>query len=223
MKGFRDQPIRGSNDAVFNSTNNQIRLYTVPRAVKTFIQDSTRKADWKEAGPEAVSNFSAVAYHYGKILQEQLKVPVGLINISYGGSSAEAWMSVEALKAFPELTIPTLADSSKVNNRTPTTLYNAMLKPFIGYAIKGSGTRARAIMEERSSMKNYSGHRGSSGGRNSGWVSFLFILHRLPLTITGMVLMLLPDGPQSQFCFPERCPKKISEQYPQQWHGGIDG
>ncbi len=137
MKGFRDQPIRGSNDAVFNSTNSQIRLYTVPRAVKTFIQDSTRKADWLLAGPETVTNFSAVAYHYGKILQARLNVPVGLINISYGGSSAEAWMSVEALKAFPELTIPTLADSSKVNNRTPTTLYNAMLKPFIGYAIKG--------------------------------------------------------------------------------------
>ncbi|HRG94487.1 MAG TPA: 9-O-acetylesterase, partial [Chitinophagaceae bacterium] len=57
MKGYRDQPIKGSNDAVFNSTNSQIRLYTVPRAVKTFIQDSTRKADWLLAGPETVNNF----------------------------------------------------------------------------------------------------------------------------------------------------------------------
>ena len=137
MKGYRDQPIKGSNDAVFQSANNQIRLYTVPRAVKTFIQDSTRKADWQIAGSETVNNFSAVAYHFGRILQAKLNVPIGLINISYGGSSAEAWMSPEALKAFPELTIPSLADSSKVNNRTPTTLYNGMLKPFIGFTIRG--------------------------------------------------------------------------------------
>ena len=137
MKGYRDQPIKGSNDAVFQSANNQIRLYTVPRAVKTFIQDSTRKADWQIAGSETVNNFSAVAYHFGRILQGRLNVPIGLINISYGGSSAEAWMSPEALKAFPELTIPSLADSSKVNNRTPTTLYNGMLKPFIGFTIRG--------------------------------------------------------------------------------------
>jgi sialate O-acetylesterase len=46
-------------------------------------------------------------------------------------------MSTSALKEFPELIIPALADSSKVNNRTPTTLYNGMLYPFIGYTIKG--------------------------------------------------------------------------------------
>jgi sialate O-acetylesterase len=137
MKGYRDQPILASNDAVFNAANTQIRLYTVPRAVKVIPQDSTRNASWKVAAPEAVSNFSAVAYHFGKIMEQQLKVPIGLIVISYGGSSAEAWMSPDALKAFPELTLPTLADTAKVNNRTPTTLYHGMLQPFIGYAIKG--------------------------------------------------------------------------------------
>lgn len=137
MKGYRDQPIAGSNDAVFHSANDKIRLYTVPRAVKTVPQDSTKNAAWKVAEPETVNNFSAVAYHFGKILQEKLGVPIGLINISYGGSSAEAWMSAEALKEFPELAVPAVADSAKVNNRTPTTLYNGMLKPFIGFAIKG--------------------------------------------------------------------------------------
>jgi sialate O-acetylesterase len=137
MKGFPSQPITGSNDAVFNSANEKIRLYNVPRSVKTIPQDSTRYSTWKTAEPETVSNFSAVAYFFGKILQDKLNVPVGLINISYGGSSAEAWMSAEAMKEFPELVVPAVADSAKVNNRTPTTLYNGMLKPFIGYAIKG--------------------------------------------------------------------------------------
>ena len=137
MKGFRDQPVLNSNDAIFNSANPQLRLYKVPHAIKTIEQDSTKNANWKLAGPEAVSNFSAAAYHFGSLLQQQLKVPVGLIDISYSGSSAEAWMSPEALKEFPELPVPAITDSAKANNNTPTVLYNGMLKPFIGYAIKG--------------------------------------------------------------------------------------
>jgi sialate O-acetylesterase len=137
MKGFPDQPVLNSNDAIFNSANDQLRLYTVPTSLKTIPQDSTKNASWKIATPETVSNFSAAAYHFGSLLQQQLKVPIGLMNISYSGSAAEAWMNAEALKEFPELIIPTVADSAKVNNHTPTTIYNAMLKPFIGYAIKG--------------------------------------------------------------------------------------
>ena len=137
MKGFKDQPVRGSNDAVFNSTNDQLRLYIVPRSVKIHPQDTSKQSSWKMAAPEAVSNFSATAYYFARILQQQLKVPVGLVNISYGGSPAEAFMSEAALKEFPEIRIPGPADSAKANNKVATTLYNGMLHPFTGYTIKG--------------------------------------------------------------------------------------
>jgi sialate O-acetylesterase len=64
-------------------------------------------------------------------------VPVGLVNISYGGSPAEAFMSEADLKQFPEIKIPALADSAKLTNKIATTLYNGMLHPFAGYNIKG--------------------------------------------------------------------------------------
>ena len=137
MKGFRDQPVLGSNDAIFQSANDQIRLYTVPRSVKIQPQDTSKKSSWKMAEPESVSGFSATAWYFGRLLYEQLHVPIGLMHISYGGSSAEAWMSEAALKEFSEIKIPTAADSAKANNRTATTLYNGMLHPFIGYGIKG--------------------------------------------------------------------------------------
>jgi len=105
--------------------------------VKVQVQENSKNSNWQAATPESTKEFSAVAYFFGRILQKKLNVPIGLVNISYGGSSAEAWMSTSALKDFPELLIPALADSAKVNNRTPTTLYNGMLHPFIGYAIKG--------------------------------------------------------------------------------------
>lgn len=137
MKGFRDQPILGANDAVFNSANDQIRLYTVPRSVQRTPQDTTKASPWKLAEPEAVSNFSATAFYFGKMLHEKLKVPIGLVNISYGGSPVEAFMDAETLKQFPELKVPSPTDTSRLNNRTPTVLYNGMLKAFLGYAIKG--------------------------------------------------------------------------------------
>jgi sialate O-acetylesterase len=137
MKGFRDQPIIGSNDVIFNSANNQLRLYTVPRSVKTQAQDSSKNSNWKIAASETVANFSATAYYFGRILQQRLNVPIGLINISYGGSTAEAWMSEMALKEFPAIPIPTIKDSAKVNNKSATTLYNGMLHPFVGFTIKG--------------------------------------------------------------------------------------
>ena len=137
MKGFKDQPIIGSNDAIFNSINDQLRLYIVPRAVERLTKDTSKTSFWKAAAPESVSNFSATAYYFGRLLQQQLKIPVALINVSYGGSPAEAFMSADALKAFPEISIPSATGTEKLNNKNATTLYNGMLHPVVGYSIKG--------------------------------------------------------------------------------------
>ena len=137
MKGFKDQPIIGSNDAIFNSTNDQLRIYTIPRAVERQTKDTSKTSFWKTSNPENISNFSATAYYFGRLMQQQLKVPVALINVSYGGSPAEAFMSAESLKAFPEITVPPLTGTEKLNNKNATTLYNGMVHPITGYTIKG--------------------------------------------------------------------------------------
>lgn len=137
LKGFKDQPIIGSNDAIFNATNDQLRIYTVPRAVERQTKDTSKTSFWKTSNPENISNFSATAYYFGRLLQQQLKVPVALINVSYGGSPAEAFMSAESLKAFPEIAVPAATGTDKLNNKNATTLYNGMVHPITGYTIKG--------------------------------------------------------------------------------------
>ncbi|WP_175633290.1 sialate O-acetylesterase [Pedobacter ghigonis] len=138
MKGFKSQPIIGSNEVILKSSNPNIRLYTVPRSSITERQDNSKPSQWKLSEPEAVSNFSATAYYFGSLLSEMLHVPIGLINDSYGGSTIEAWMSPDDLKPFTEVKIPAKVDSIKEVSRTPTTLYNGMLYPVIGYGIKGA-------------------------------------------------------------------------------------
>lgn len=137
VKGFRGQPIIGSNETILQSRNKHIRLYTVPRSAQTIAQDTSKRSEWKEADLESVSNFSATAYYFGKLLHELLGVPIGLINVSYGGSTAEAWMNEQSLKEFSDIQVPRKNDSIKSPNRTATVLYNGMLHPVIGFGIKG--------------------------------------------------------------------------------------
>lgn len=138
LKGFKSQAIIGSNDAIFKAANPKIRLYIVPRSAKFEPQENSKTSFWKEAAPESVANFSAIGYFFGKQIQEHLKVPIGLINVNYGGSTAEAWMSKKEIEEFGGIALPSLADSAKINNKTATALYNGMLYPIIGYGIKGA-------------------------------------------------------------------------------------
>ncbi len=137
LKGFPGQAVYKGNELIVHSTNKQIRFITIPRAtVLTPNEDFEGK--WDTAGPQTTGNFSATAWYFGSLLQEVLNVPVGLIHVSYGGSSMEAWMNQEMLKDFGNVKIPTTKEElAKDPNRVPTTLFNGMLSPVIGYGIKG--------------------------------------------------------------------------------------
>jgi sialate O-acetylesterase len=61
-----------------------------------------RDASWSACSEETIKNFSAVSYFFGRNLLEARNVPVGLINLSLGGTPAEAWMGKEALLSYPK-------------------------------------------------------------------------------------------------------------------------
>jgi len=78
----------------------QIRMFSVERM--TALEPAADvKGSWKQANPANTGSFSAVAYFFGRHLHQVLKVPVGLINTSWGGTRVEAWTSRESLKERP--------------------------------------------------------------------------------------------------------------------------
>jgi sialate O-acetylesterase len=81
-----------------------IRLFTVQRNISNQpLTDMTAKSGgWVACSPETVADFSAVAYFFGKNLYEKMKIPIGLINSSWGGTIAEAWTSGHSLKTMPD-------------------------------------------------------------------------------------------------------------------------
>lgn len=137
MKGFTGQPVTGSNMDILKSKNPNIRMISVPRNAD-IVPQTDFEGSWKEASPETVANFSATGYYFGRLVNEMMDVPIGLIDVSYGGSCIQAWMSRETSVPFEDKGLPESNDDfKKERNRTPVGLFNGMLHPIIGYGIKG--------------------------------------------------------------------------------------
>jgi sialate O-acetylesterase len=137
MKGYMSQPILGANEAIAISSNPSIRLFTVKKASSLQPLDDFT-GSWQNSEPENVSQFSATAYYFGLMLHNILKVPIGLINTSWGGTRIEPWMSEEGVKKFDFVKLPDKNQTGTLSQQTPTVLFNAMINPIVGYGIKGA-------------------------------------------------------------------------------------
>ncbi|GHV27368.1 9-O-acetylesterase [Bacteroidia bacterium] len=137
MKGFGGQPIAGGPEAIAHSSNPGIRCFTAARASTVTPQDDC-SGTWEVANPQTVPNFTATGYFFARLINQTLNVPVGLLSINWGGSRIEAWMTPAALKDIPGKPLPATDADNKVQNGTPTVLYNGMLHPVVGYGIRGA-------------------------------------------------------------------------------------
>lgn len=136
MKGYLGQPVSHSNMDVVRSTNPNIRSINIPRKSTTQSQYDF-EGQWQSASPATTGDFSAAAYYFARLVNELTQVPIGLIDVTYGGSNVEAWMTTEAIGKNSKLEIPNTDEEIGEKNRTPTVLFHGMLAPVIGYTLKG--------------------------------------------------------------------------------------
>jgi sialate O-acetylesterase len=80
----------------------EIRQFLVQKSVSLKPEVDVRGGDWKLCSSQAASNFTAVGYFFARELHKKLKVPIGLINTSWGGTHSETWTSKEAFEQSPE-------------------------------------------------------------------------------------------------------------------------
>ena len=74
-----------------------IRLFTVQKNIAFSPIDTIATTGWIPCDTNTVKDFSATAYFFGRHLHQELKVPIGLIHTSWGGTVAEAWTSKNSL------------------------------------------------------------------------------------------------------------------------------
>ncbi|MHC4167688.1 MAG: sialate O-acetylesterase [Planctomycetota bacterium] len=92
------QSSNNSKEEIAAADYPNIRLFTVTRKVAPKpLKDCQGR--WASCSPETVPGFSAVGYFFGRELYKELKVPIGLIHTSWGGTPAEAWTNREVLEA----------------------------------------------------------------------------------------------------------------------------
>jgi len=97
--------VKNSKDAqiaIDSSANPNLRLFTVKKnPAQTPANDVTGK--WDESSSQSSPSFSAVGYFFGRELQKQLNVPIGLIHTSWGGTAIQLWQSKEAIEADEDM------------------------------------------------------------------------------------------------------------------------
>lgn len=94
FKGYYEKEIK-------NSANNWIRYATVQNLYSNREEtDAALRIGWTPVDENTVGNCSAVAYFFARKLYERLKVPIGIIISSWGGTPAQAWMDETGIKDF---------------------------------------------------------------------------------------------------------------------------
>lgn len=113
---FQLKQSHNSETAIAKADNNQIRLFDMKEIAATNNvewDEATLKeinqlqyykpTSWLQSTKESASDFSAVAYYFGAMLQKELDVPIGLINNAIGGSTTESWIDRYTLEHNPVL------------------------------------------------------------------------------------------------------------------------
>ena len=95
--------INNYEQEISNADYPQIRHFKVPNTVSATLQNDLTGGDWKVCSPATAGNFSAAAYFFARELYTKLKVPIGLINTSWGGTQSEAWTSEKAFEQSADL------------------------------------------------------------------------------------------------------------------------
>jgi sialate O-acetylesterase len=136
FKGFNNQPIENAEKIISEADpNSGIRMLRVKR-IGQEAPSKTAEGKWMNSTVQNVPGFSAVAYFFGLKLRQELNVPIGLINSSWGGSSVEGWMNRDLLNNYSDLDLKQEIPDNE-NWRKPCIMYNGMLKPFTDYIIRG--------------------------------------------------------------------------------------
>jgi sialate O-acetylesterase len=74
-----------------------IRFFTVEKALSYKTKEDVAGGDWKVCSPATLAEFSAVAYFFGRKLNQDTNIPIGLINTSWGGTNIQTWISWDVM------------------------------------------------------------------------------------------------------------------------------
>jgi sialate O-acetylesterase len=121
-----------------------IRIFKIEKVLAPQpLADLTKFQGWAECSSNSLDtiSFSAAAYFFGQEIHTNLNVPVGLVESSWGGTRIEPWtppVGFEQVASQKKFAATTFSETNKIPNTKPTAIYNAMIAPIAGFAIRGA-------------------------------------------------------------------------------------
>src|SRR5260370_15063243 len=99
LKGFPGSAVvKNAEDEIAHASLPQVRLLHVAnKSSDVPLNDIT--GTWTQCTPETAAEFSAVAYLFGREIQQRENVPVGLIDATWGGNPVDSWINLGTLEA----------------------------------------------------------------------------------------------------------------------------
>ena len=95
---------RGGNEEIKAANHPELRLFTV-KSQSVYEPSPVVTGSWKVCTPQTVARdggFSAVGYYFARRIQLETNVPIGLIQDCLGGTPAESWASLEAVRGLKD-------------------------------------------------------------------------------------------------------------------------
>ena len=140
MKGFGQCPVEGYMDEVIDARNYKGIHYVKIPSVMSMTPLEDANCEWKEIGPQTISEASATGYFFAKTLNKTLDIPVGLIMANKGGTRVESWFTKENLEKYT--TEPTDSDGIVAFKREwdyhrALVWGNGTFNPILKYTVKG--------------------------------------------------------------------------------------
>jgi sialate O-acetylesterase len=138
MEWSADSKINNGDEEIKNASNPNIRLFHVKKMGSSTPQNNCF-AQWESCTPETMHSFSAIGYFFSRNLQQNLNVPIGIIEVAWGGTPAEVWVRGDLVESDPLL--KSCAEKLSTYDWWPSkpgVVYNAMIAPLLPYRIAGA-------------------------------------------------------------------------------------
>ncbi len=199
-----------------------IRFIRLPKVARYKPQDdfpvegpTKSEGNWRRCVPEQVENCTAVGYYFARRLRRALNTPVGLIDVSWGGTMAQHWVTQRTLRPIPAMK-PHFDKFEKVRKEWidggreegAKKRYEADVKEWEKKRVEAKAKGEREPRRPNSRAYENPDHKGQPGGMMNGMI--------LPIAKVALRGVLFYQGENNSFTvgwkpYPRTCPAVISD------------
>lgn len=138
MEWSANAGIDDAEEEIKNADYSNIRFFTVAKRTSETEQDELT-GSWVTCNPETMQDFTAIGYFFARRLQEKMDIPIGIVDTSWGATSAEVWTPKSVFENNSYLN----EQAKKISKNKwapvkPSILYNAMIHPIKDFKIAGA-------------------------------------------------------------------------------------